>query len=146
MDEMGEDSPGRTLAARLEHRDRGRFAGRDAELAFLHRCLGYDPPASVVHINGPGGIGKSALLREFARQAREDGLVVVSADGRELSPAPGALDAALRDAMSCDRPLVLLDSYERMTGLDAYLRRELLPALSDRALVVIAGRGSPDSA
>jgi hypothetical protein len=146
MDWIGDVPPGRTLAARLEDRDRGRFAGRDAELAFLRRCLQADPPASVIHVTGPGGIGKSALLREFARQARDRGLTVVTVDGRELGPTPGTLDAALRDAMGSDRPVVLLDSYEQMTGLDTYLRRELLPALSDRALVVIAGRSVPDQA
>ncbi len=146
MDWNGDVPPGRTLAARLEDRDRGRFAGRDAELAFLRRCLEADPPASVVHVNGPGGIGKSALLREFARQARDQRLVVVTVDGRELGPTPGTLEAALRDAMGCDHPVVLLDSYEQMTGLDTYLRRELLPALSDRALVIIAGRSAPDQA
>ena len=31
-----------------------------------------------------------------------------------------------------------------MTALDAYLRRDVLPALPDQALVVIAGRGAPD--
>lgn len=146
MDWIENVQPGRTLAARLEDRDRGRFAGRDAELAFLRRCLEPDPPASVVHVNGPGGIGKSALLRELARQAKDQDLVVVTVDGRELGPTPGTLDAALRGAMGCDHPVVLIDSYERMTGLDTYLRRELLPALSDRALVVIAGRSVPDQA
>jgi hypothetical protein len=141
---MGDDPPRRTLAARLEDRDRDRFAGRGSELAFLDRCLDEDPQVSVVHVTGTGGIGKSALLREFARRARARGIEVVSVDGRELGPAPGILEAALRQAAACDRPVVLLDSYERMTALDLHLRRELLPALPDRSLVVIAGRSAPD--
>ena len=141
---MGDDPPRRTLAARLEDRDRDRFAGRGSELAFLDRCLDEDPQVSVVHVTGTGGIGKSALLREFARRARARGIEVISVDGRELGPAPGILEAALRQAAACDRPVVLLDSYERMTALDAHLRRELLPALPDRSLVVIAGRSAPD--
>src|SRR5215469_15506505 len=146
MDWIQDGPPARTLAARLEDRDRERFAGREAELAFLLRCLDLEPPASVIHINGPGGIGKSALLREFARRARDMGLVVVTIDGRELGPAPGILEAVLGDVVNSDHLVVLFDSYERMTGLDSHLRRELLPALSDRALVVIAGRGAPDQA
>lgn len=142
---MGDGPPRRTLAARLEDRDRSRFTGRAIELAFLKRCLDdADPPASVVLITGPGGIGKSTLLREAARQAHDRGISVVAIDGRELGPAPEILEAALRDAAQHTRPLVLLDSYERMTALGPYLRRELLPGLPDQALVVIAGRGEPD--
>ena len=77
----------RTLAARLADRDRGRFAGRRAELALLDRCMAEDSQVSVVHVVGPGGIGKSALLREMARRARDQGREVVSVDGRELGPA-----------------------------------------------------------
>ena len=69
---MEADPPRRTLASRLEDRDRTRFTGRASEIAFLDKCLDSDdPPASVVHICGPGGIGKSALLRETARHARD---------------------------------------------------------------------------
>ncbi|HXB46628.1 MAG TPA: ATP-binding protein [Streptosporangiaceae bacterium] len=142
---MTVDIPRRTLAARLEDRDRVRFTGRGTEIAFLDQCLDSDdPPASVVHICGAGGIGKSALLREAARHARDRGISVVAIDGRELGPGPGALEAALRQACNHDRLLVLLDSYERMTALDSQLRHELLPKLPDQAVVVIAGRGTPD--
>ena len=142
---MGDGPPRRTLAARLADRDRSRFTGRAGELAFLERCLDdADPAASVVLITGPGGIGKSTLLREAARRARDRDISVVAIDGRELGPAPEMLEAALRDAARHTRPLVLLDSYERMTALGPYLRRELLPGLPDQALVVIAGRGTPD--
>jgi hypothetical protein len=158
---MAYELPRRTLAARLEDRDRDRFAGREVELAFIDRCLRADPPASVVHICGPGGIGKSALLRAAARRARSLGWEVLSVDGRELGPASGALETLIRNAAHSEAggtpglgllrksargggPLILLDSYERMTSLDGYLRRDLLPTLPDRALVLIAGRGEPD--
>ncbi len=141
---MGDEPPRQTLAARLEDRDRSRFTGRQDEIAFLDRCLdGPDQPASVVHVCGPGGIGKSTLLREVARRARARGLTVVALDGRELGPAPGVLEEALRAVAHDPQPVVLLDSYEMITALDPYLRRELLPSLADRAVVVIAGRGTP---
>jgi hypothetical protein len=139
------DEPRRTLAARLENRDRRRFTGRQAEIAFLDQCLdSLDPPAQVVHVCGPGGIGKSTLLREFGRRARDRGLTVLALDGRELGPAPGVLEETLRSVGDDARPVVLLDSYEQMIALDPYLRRELLPDLPDDSLVVIAGRGAPD--
>jgi hypothetical protein len=147
---MAYEPPRRTLAARLEDRDRNRFVGRDAELAFLDRCLEADPPASVIHFCGPGGIGKSALLRAAARRARAIGWEVVAVDGRELGPSSAVLEGIVRRAARLRKgtrgggPLILLDSYEQMTALDGYLRRDLLPTLPDRALVVIAGRGDPD--
>jgi hypothetical protein len=144
---MVQDPPRRTLAARLADRDRQRFIGRVSELAFLDRCLDEaDAPSSVVHVSGPGGVGKSTLLREVARRAAVRGRSCIAVDGRELGPAPGLLEAVMREAAKHSRPVVLLDSYERMTALDPYLRRELIPALPDQALVVMAGRGTPDPA
>ncbi|MDO8184844.1 ATP-binding protein [Conexibacter sp. JD483] len=132
-----------TIGARLAERDRRRFVGRSSELAFLERCLGGDGDASVVLIHGPGGIGKSTLLRELARRAGADGRRAHFVEGRELAPAPRALDAALAAAREETAPLVLIDTYERMTALDGYLRGTVVPSLPERALVVIAGRERP---
>lgn len=133
-----------TLAARLAKRDEERFFGRVAELAYLERCLSDDPPACVVFVHGPGGIGKSSVLREFERRARTQGWETFHVEGRELSPAPDALEAALADARTSAKPLVLIDTYERMTGLDGYLRRALLPSLPGNAVILIAGRNAPE--
>lgn len=132
-----------TIGTRLAERDRRRFVGRGAELAFLQRCLDGDADASVVLIHGPGGIGKSTLLRELARRAGATGRRAHFVEGRELAPAPRALDAALAGAREDDEPLVLIDTYEQMTALDGYLRGSVVPALPERALVVIAGREAP---
>src|SRR5262249_10507116 len=103
-----------------------------------------DPPASVILIHGAGGIGKSTLLRELARRAEAHGRETFFVEGRELPPMPDALEAVLAGARSASQPLVLIDTYQRMTALDGYLRRGLLPSLPDRAIVVIAGRELPD--
>ena len=135
-----------TLAARLAERDRVRFSGREGELAFLDRCLTDDPPACVVFLHGPGGIGKSTLLREFERRARAQGWDCFHVEGRELLPTSDVLLAVLSDAQQSARPLVLIDTYERMSGLDGYLRRDLLPSLPGNAVILIAGRHAPDPA
>ncbi len=146
MDHMGDGPPRRTLAARLEHRDRDRFTGRHAEVAFLERCLdAEDPPACVIHVCGPGGIGKSTLLREIARRCRARGRTVVALDGRELGPDPEVLEAALAAVADDAAPVVLLDSYEQMAALDSWLRRDLLLRLPDDTVIVTAGRGAPDA-
>ena len=138
--------PTRTLAARIDSRDRHRFVGRANELAFLERCLEENPPANVVLIHGAGGIGKSTLLREVARRAEAQGRDTFFIEGRELPPMPDALEAVLADARATDRPVILIDTYERMAALDGYLRRGLLPSLPEQAVIVIAGRRPPDPA
>jgi hypothetical protein len=135
-----------TLAARLADRDRRRFVGRELELDLLERCLTEDQPAAVVFVHGPGGIGKSTLLREFERRASSSGWDTFLVEGRELSPAPDALDATLEAARASSRPLILIDTYERMTGLDGYLRSTLLPSLPGSAVIVIGSRAAPDPA
>jgi hypothetical protein len=135
-----------TLAARLADRDRARFVGRETELDLLERCLTDDQPAAVVFVHGPGGIGKSTLLREFERRAAAAGWDTFSVEGRELSPAPDALDATLSAARASSHPLILIDTYEGMTGLDGYLRSTLLPSLPGSAVIVIASRVAPDPA
>jgi hypothetical protein len=125
-------------------RDRDRFVGRAAELAFLERCLGDDAPANVVLVHGPGGIGKSALLRELARRAQARGLKTFFVEGRDLPPMPDALEDILAGAREVERPVLLIDTYERMTALAGYLRRGLLPSLPAQTVAVIAGRATPD--
>ncbi|UGS34792.1 AAA family ATPase [Capillimicrobium parvum] len=133
-----------TLGERLEHRDASRFVGRDRELAFLESLLGDDPEASVVFVHGPGGIGKSTLLRELARRAGRHDRRTWFVDGRRMPPAPGALEAALQGASEDERPLLLFDSWERISAAGAHLRARVLPSLPAQAVVVLAGRAAPD--
>ncbi len=132
-----------TLERLVAERDAARFVGRAPELALLASLLADDPPFQVAHVHGPGGIGKSALLRAFARRATDAGRTVHRVDGRDLMPVPGALEAALACARGAAAPVVLLDTYERMAALDPYVRDELLAQLPADAVVVIAGRRAP---
>ena len=131
------------MADRLRARDAERFIGRTAELAAFDELFVEDAPASVVHLHGPGGIGKSALLRQVERLGARRGWSPLRIDGRELPPVPGALEDILEAARSERRPLLLFDTYERVSGLDGALRERLLPALPERAVVVFAGRERP---
>lgn len=120
--------------------------GRAAELGLADRLFAEDPPASVLHIHGPGGIGKSTLLREIARRGGERGWTPRFVEGRDLPPMPDALESALAGVAELDRPLILFDTYERISAADGYLRRGLLPSLPEHTVVVIAGRRPPDPA
>src|SRR5262249_60940775 len=84
------------LADRLAAAGRQRFVGRQAELAlFRSALLASEPPFAVLHLYGPGGIGKTALLAECARIAIEAGVPALRLDGRDLDPSPPGFLRAL---------------------------------------------------
>lgn len=135
-----------TLGDRLAELDARRFVGRERELAVCERFLTDAEASSVLLLHGPGGIGKSALLRELARRATDAGFQVHWIEGRDVPPAPDALESLLADAQAEPRPLVIFDTFERIASLGGYLRRALLPSLSEEARVVIASRNRPEEA
>ena len=81
------------LSDRIAERETQRFVGRDGELAVLNGLFADDPPYSVVHVHGPGGIGKSALLRQAAAEGERCGWTAYWVEGRDLLPTPGGADA-----------------------------------------------------
>lgn len=125
-------------------RDESTFVGRERELARFEELLDDTGRSSVVFVHGPGGVGKSTLLREVARRASRRGYTPVLVEGRDLGPIPGQLDAALNGVTAYERPLVVFDTYERMAAAGGYLRAHVLPALPEGALVVVAGRRPPE--
>jgi hypothetical protein len=92
--------------------------------------------------HGPGGIGKTTLLLEFRRRAREAGRAVQLLDGREIDPSPEGFGNAVRGALPTGAVL-LVDGYEQLGPIDGWLRQEYLPALPADCVVVLAGREAP---
>jgi hypothetical protein len=132
------------LGERISERESQRFVGRETELAVLARLFEDEAPYSVVHVHGPGGIGKSALLRQAAAIGTQRGWTAFWVEGRDLPPTPEALERALAPALAAERPLVLLDTFERMSATSLHLRDVLLPSLPAAGAVVVAGRSAPD--
>src|SRR5262245_61433720 len=132
-------APARRLADRLASAQHARFVGRQAELdLFRSALLAAEPAFAVVYIYGPGGVGKTALLLEFAHLAADRGRRVVRVDGREVDPSPAefARAAAVEDSAG----ILLVDTYEALAPLDSWLRHSFLPELPAQILVAIAGR------
>jgi hypothetical protein len=134
---------GETLAARLAAAREQGFVGRAAELHLMRDALAVDaPPFAVLHFHGPGGVGKTALLQRFAREARAAGREAILVDGHAVAASPDAFVAAVGPSIGA-RTVLLVDTYEALTPLDAWLRERFLPELPAGALVVIAGRRAP---
>ena len=130
-----------TLAARIADHETAAFVGRHRELLAADALLA---TGGVLLVHGPGGIGKSVLLREIARRGARAGYTPFALDARDLPPVPDAVEDALAGAWSAERPLVVIDTYERMSALGGYLRSTLLPSLPASAAIVVAGRDAPE--
>ena len=146
------------LAGRLTSARHSRFVGRNAECALFQSILA-EPELSVnvLLIYGPGGIGKSTLLREFVYRCEQSGVTAVYIDSRNVEPAPESLLNTLRLALNLTpdaspfeaiaakpgRVVILLDTYEILASLDDWIREVFVAQLPENALIVLAGRQVP---
>jgi hypothetical protein len=150
----------RRLAARLADAQRRQFVGREPERTLFERALGDGGSQfAVLHVFGPGGIGKSSLLHQFAAIAQGAGYETLRVDGRNIEPTPAGFTLELGSMLGLHhqnsiyqhfdaqpRQVLLLDTYELLEPLDRWLRDVFIPQLSDETIVVIAGRNAPDPA
>jgi hypothetical protein len=134
------------LAGRLAEARAGALVGREPERAVLDRMISGAADAPLVaYLHGPGGIGKSSLLRYAARQAELTGRRVVQVDARFLDADPRRLEEAAAPACAESGAVLLIDTFEQCQPLEAWLRETFLPRLADDVIVVLAGRAAPDA-
>jgi hypothetical protein len=116
----------------LRHR---LFVGRRAELDQIARFLD-DPALRLLHVWGPGGIGKTTLLHEAARLATQQGLGVQRLDARTLSLVP----SSVADALSGAADVLIVDEFQALAALEPWLREEVFPNLPSHRRVITARR------
>ncbi|MFF7550119.1 ATP-binding protein [Streptomyces canus] len=134
------------LADRLAEARAAALVGREPERVVLDRMLSGAPDAPLVaYLHGPGGIGKSSLVRYAARQAELAGRRVVHVDGRFLDADPRRLEEAAAPACAESGAVLLIDTFEQCQSLETWLRESFLLRLADQAIVVVAGRTAPDA-
>lgn len=146
------------LATQLELARRRGFVGRAHELVVFDQAIRETPyPFHVLYIYGPGGMGKTTLLREFLYHARQQEMRTVYLDGRNVESAPNLFLAALCQALAIppeddpldylaaqsERTVLVVDTYENLAPLDSWIRDVCLPHLPDHVFTVLAGRDAP---
>jgi hypothetical protein len=149
------------LASRLSATRQSRFVGRVSEQALFQSALAESElPLHMLYVFGPGGVGKSTLLRLFADHCEQNSIPIIQIDARNVEPMPGALFDALRLAMNLERQdspfeviaarpgytVLLIDTYEVLAPLDDWVRETLLGDLPENTLIVLAGRNPPSTA
>ncbi len=146
------------LADRLRVARQRRFVGREAEKALFQAALdATEPPFYVLYVCGPGGIGKTSLLREYVALTQERGARALYLDARNIEPTPEAFTTNLAIALGllpgdspveflttdATRTVLIIDTYETLTPLEIWLRDFFLPQMPGSSLVVFASRLSP---
>lgn len=120
------------------------FVGREREIESFRQALAGDPRSPFAFFMcGPGGIGKSTLLRRLADHASTAGRRLVEFDGRFVSRDPADFERAAGPFLDVPGTVLLVDSFEHCQWLESWLRHHFLPRGADDALVVLAGRHPP---
>lgn len=129
-----------TLGDLRAHRQQALFVGRDWEAATLDRGAG----GGVFYVHGPGGVGKTALVRDFVDRT---GLPAVWIDAHDLEATPDGVMRALGGVLDArDACVIVFDSYELARGLDRWVREALLPRVPTGVVVIFATRDAPGEA
>ncbi|MFE5586114.1 ATP-binding protein [Kitasatospora sp. NPDC056531] len=133
------------MGERLNRTRQRAFIGRDGELVRFRKALAGDPAAPFAfYLHGPGGIGKSSLLRRMADEAREAGRLLLELDGRFVSRDPADFERAVGPFLDVSGAVLFVDSFEHCQWLESWLWQQFLPRAADDTLVVLAGRLAPE--
>jgi len=122
--------------------------GREREVELLSEAM-QRSEQRVIHVHGISGIGKSALISEFAAIWRKKKRTVLLLDGRTIEPTESGFLHELSRQLRIGSPtlggivrmlskknsavVIALDSYESLGLLDAWLRQVFLSRLGKNA-------------
>jgi hypothetical protein len=139
----------------LQQQRKKNFVGRQKETSFFEQVLlEKEPSVNLIYVYGPGGQGKTTLLKQFADRCKESAAPFIQLDCRYIEAHPDSFTQALRlaspfandtDVMKAidaheGNVVLMIDTYEKLKPLDDWLRMEFLPELPGNVITVISGR------
>ncbi|MDZ8109906.1 MAG: ATP-binding protein [Nostoc sp. DedQUE12a] len=149
-----------SLLERLSAERNRRFVGRVRELKLFEKTIASpELPFHILHVFGAGGVGKTTLMQQFLRVAKQLKIPIIYVEARNIEATPESLIGTLHSLMGLnksdsllnvlatrqERNVILIDTYEAIAELDEWLREVFLPHLSINTLIVVAGRNPPSS-
>jgi hypothetical protein len=149
------------LADRLNAAHRFFFVGRALEQSLFMSALSAERlPFYVLYVHGPGGVGKTTLLKQFIDICSQTGVSPIYLDARNIDPSPASFIAGVQSALGLTSPAspfdflanqltrfsLFIDTYENLAPLDEWVCKEFLPQLPENVVVVLAGRQPPSLA
>lgn len=137
-----------TVADRLTMARRLAVVGRDDELRCAADFLD-DETAVVCYIHGPGGVGKSTLLRAVEGLVLDRVRPIRWVDAADLPVTRDAVLAAVTGGPAADLgslpsgTVVFLDQADRLAAIGSWLWHTLIPALPADCQMVVGSRRPP---
>lgn len=146
----------RKLAEILQNARQQYFTGREKELQLFKSMIQAPQlPAFLLYLHGPGGQGKTTLVKTYMDICQVEGIPYLHADGRDINASPSHFISSLQLLLHTDgdvfealqqtsnKLVLFIDTYEKLNPIDDWLRQEFLPQLPDNILTVISGRKAP---
>lgn len=142
----------------LNQARRQSFVGRDREI-HLFEDLAFSPTLQfyLLYFFGPGGQGKTTLIKKFIDSCVGKQVDYIHLDGREIEAHPSSLVENLRSQLQLvegvdpfealaakhERTILFIDTFEKLRPIDDWVRTDFLPQLPAQVFTVICGRYGP---
>lgn len=146
------------LSDLLENARRKSFVGRTQEIGLFEEMAFTPRPVQyLLYIYGPGGQGKTTLIKRLKDSCEERQIPYLHLDGRDTEAHPVSLMEHLRNnlqlppdgdpfeaiAQSEQRTILFIDTYEKLSPIDDWVRTDFLPQLPANVFTLICSRNAP---
>ncbi|MBL7826424.1 MAG: ATP-binding protein [Saprospiraceae bacterium] len=149
-----------SIAELLSAARRRSFVGREKEIELFQSQLTAPSLEFVLlYIYGAGGEGKTTLIKHLAELCAEHKTNFFTLDAREVEAHPAAFLESFRLKLGKNihagqdvfeaakqlkgRTVLFIDTYEKISPIDDWVRTDFLPNLPASFLTVICGRNAP---